>query len=210
MLIFGRDPFANRSQWLKSLNLKLYDPLGDTSDVLRAQKVPFQRVLSADALAEVRQGVVIIGEGNSAKTLVPAVSNLVQRGVAVLWLAPRHGPLPVVGLGGDHGLLRPDRLVFRDLDVLEELDERLSAEAWPSDGSAIRCRLAVQPRYGLHALSSEEQKGWPWLECRYRQPDAVVVICGLAIIQEWESGPAPRRGFARILEYVSKPEPKDK
>ena len=208
--VFGRNPFAQQKHWLKSLDIRLYDPLGDTAAALSAQKVPFKRVRSADALAGVRQGLVVLGEGISAKTLVPAVSDLVKHGVDVLWLAPKSGQLPIVGLGVDHGLPRPDRLVFRDLDVLGDLDDRLAADAWPSEGTVIRCRLGVRSRQGLCITSDEDQAGWPWLECRYRQPRATLVVCGLAIIETWDSGPAPRFCFARMLTYVSKHKPIDK
>jgi hypothetical protein len=203
--IFGRNPFAQRTVWLKSLDIQLYDPLGDTSAVLAAEGVPFHRVRSADALAEVAHGLVIVGEGISAKSLAPAASNLVNRGISVLWLAPAEGELPIVGLGAERGLPRPDRLVLRDLDRLGDLDDRLDAAAWPMDGTAVRCRLAVQAPQGLCSVGGQ-QDGWLWLECRYRQPHAAVVVCGLAIVERWEMGPAPRYALARILEYVSKRE----
>ena len=39
--VFGRNPFAQQKHWLKSLDIRLYDPLGDTAAALSAQKVPY-------------------------------------------------------------------------------------------------------------------------------------------------------------------------
>ena len=61
--IFPRDPFAGRSQWLKGLKITLFDPGGKTADVLEKARVPFAFTKNTAALGDLRDGLLVIGEG---------------------------------------------------------------------------------------------------------------------------------------------------
>ena len=64
--IYARDPFLDRSQWLKDLQLTLYDPAGKTAAVFDKAHVPFRELRNTAALAELQEGLLVIGEGRFA------------------------------------------------------------------------------------------------------------------------------------------------
>jgi len=61
--IFSSNPFAGQLQWLRQLKVALFDPRGDTAAVLQQAKVPFHQVFNAAALEELKEGMVVIGQG---------------------------------------------------------------------------------------------------------------------------------------------------
>ena len=61
--IFPRDPFADRSEWLKGLKISLFDPEGKTADVLEKAHVPFTFIKNTSALEDIEKGILVIGEG---------------------------------------------------------------------------------------------------------------------------------------------------
>lgn len=61
--VFPRDPFADRREWLKELKLTVFDPPGETVEVFKDNNIPHGRIRSRDALDNVTEGIVVIGEG---------------------------------------------------------------------------------------------------------------------------------------------------
>ena len=54
--IFPRDPFADRSEWLKGLKITLFDPEGKTADVLEKAHVPFKFTKNTSASGRTARG----------------------------------------------------------------------------------------------------------------------------------------------------------
>jgi len=50
--IFPEDPFAGKTEWLKKLNLQLFDPPGKTAALFTKAGIPFNETRNIDALAE--------------------------------------------------------------------------------------------------------------------------------------------------------------
>ena len=63
--LFHDNPFVDREKSLETLTIQLFDPPGDTAAALEKLKIPFKPVANVDALPDVVQGVVLIGEGVS-------------------------------------------------------------------------------------------------------------------------------------------------
>lgn len=98
--IFPRDPFAGRSQWLKGLKITLFDPGGKTADVLEKARVHFAFTKNTAALGDLRDGLLVIGEGTpwrDYRALGEAAVKAAARGVPVLCLAPGEGSLVLPG-----------------------------------------------------------------------------------------------------------------
>jgi hypothetical protein len=208
LTVFPRDPFAGRAGWLKGLDLRLFDPKGDTTKVLTAAKVPFEEVRTADALADVKAGVVVVGEGASFKDergLGAALQKLAAGGVAVLVLAPADGELPVPGLGGPAGGFAE---VALRREMVRRLDKRLDPDGWAGDGPTVARSLAVKAGDdGLVAEVAGGAGGWSWAETRQDPGQGRWLFCGLAVVAKWDAGPTPRFLFARMLEHLTGPEP---
>lgn len=143
--IFPRDPFADRSQWLKGLKITLFDPEGKTADVLEKARVPFALTKNTAALDDLNEGLLVIGEGTvwrDHRSLGETMVKAAARGVPVLCLAPGEGALVLPGSEGAE-LPQPASLTLRREDVIKELDQRLDA-AWPPQGLSSVSRLAIK------------------------------------------------------------------
>ncbi|MBN9521193.1 hypothetical protein J0H58_22180 [bacterium] len=207
LTVFPRDPFTDRTEWLKGLDLRLFDPKGTTAKVLTAAKVPFEEIRTVDALADVKVGVVVVGEGTSFKDergLGAALPKLAASGVAVLVLAPADGELPVPGLGGPVGGLGE---VAFGREMVRRLDKRLDPDGWAGDGPTVTRTIAVKPgEDGIVGEVAVGNVGWTWAEARQSPGRGRWLFCGLAVVTKWDAGPTPRFLFARMLEHLTGPE----
>jgi hypothetical protein len=202
--IYPEDVFADRSAWLAGLKITLFDPQQQTSERFSKAGIPFRLARTAVALSETREGLVIVGEEVSLATqrdLAETLVRLAEAGRAVLCLAPAEGrwPLP----DGEQPDDRRPVLMLRGNEMIGELDKRLDAEAWLGVEQPVRSRLNWKvDRSGL-GLAVSTGQGWPWLELRYPHSGGRLLICGYAIVRDWESGPTPRYLLSRILERLS-------
>jgi hypothetical protein len=208
--IFPGDPFALRSDWLKTLKITLFDPPGDTQKTLERAKIPFQQIRNLAALQDLTGGVLVVGQGISLeeyRALPEALVRLAAAGVPVVWLAPSAGSLPVPGIeGAETGLPTAKSVTLRRQEAITSLDKRLDADGWPPDGKLIASTISiVADRRRVMGRVGREANGWSWIEVHYPKQDAMLLICGFGIIDHWDAGPTPRWLFARMLEYVAPP-----
>src|SRR5262249_38330580 len=92
--VFAEDPLADRREWLKGLKLNLYDPEKTTAEPLRKLEVPFEEVATVAGLADLKEGLLIVGQGVSFKDypdLAEALTRAAAGGMPVLCLAPAGG-----------------------------------------------------------------------------------------------------------------------
>jgi hypothetical protein len=207
--IFPDDPFAGRTAWLAEQQIALFDPPGHTRDVLVEAGVPLHEIHRLAVLDEVREGLVLVGEGVSFRAHRGLAESLLRRaaaGVAVLCLAPADGQWPVPGMEDAPGATaaRPASLIWKRAGVIRELDKRLDADGWPPDGDFVASGVRlVGVRGQVAADVHTDGDVWPWYEIRYPGHRAVCVVCGFGIVAHWDAGPAPRFLLARILEYLA-------
>ena len=203
--VFPRTPFADRAEWLKQLKIHLFDPAGKTREILEKAGVPFAEAGNAASLAELREGMVIIGEGTSFEDhrgLPEIMVRAAAKGVPVLCLAPSEGRLVLPGTE-EAELPKPTALALRGNDVITELDKRLDALAWPPDGKVATRTMTVKADRGrVVAEMAEGGAAWPWVEARFAERRGRLIVCGFGIIRAWEAGPSPRFLFARLLERL--------
>jgi hypothetical protein len=205
--IFPADPFNDRSKWLKDLKITLYDPdpKGKTADVLKALKVPFEEQRNVAALGELKEGVLLIGEGVSFKDDAGLGDILVQaagRGVPVLCLAPSAGNIPLPG--ADNALPSPDNVILARRDTITKLDKRFDAQGWAPDNQVVASSLAVKTDDGrVVAEVVEGAKGWPWLQADFTDKKGRLLVCGFSLVAKWDASATPRYLFARLLERVT-------
>ena len=201
--VFGREPFADRQEWLKELDITLFDDEGSTADQFDAAEIPYRFLKNTDALAEVDAGLVVVAEGVSwadRPGLGPAVLKLAASGRPVLCLAPADGALPWPG--SDQKSARPE-VSLRSAQAILALDKRLDTTAWSAEGEAAHTVIRLMAKNDdVVAAFAEGQDGWPWLELHYRGSGGRLVVCGYGVIRHWEAGPTSRFLLARLLEEL--------
>ena len=201
--IYPYQPFYQRTQWLKDLRITLYDPRARTASCLRKLDVPFTEIREAAALADIKSGLVVIGEGVSfedERDLPPTLQKLAAQGLPVLCLAPSHGAVPMPPAG--NGPSAPASVMFAGAGIIHRLDKKLDAGGWAGDGPTISASLALKSEDGaVVADVADGTGGWPWLELRYPGTGRLV-LCGFSFVKHWEAGPTPRFLLARILESL--------
>ncbi len=210
--IFPRDPLVDRREWLQSLKLNVFDPPGDTLKVLKESDVPHERLRTREALDDVTEGIVIVGEGVSLKKhdgLIDDLWSLAARGVPVLCLASADGEF---SFPSEKPLATSVQL--RRSDVIRELDKRLDTAWWPNGSSQLQGLRVTSVSDDVVVKISDDAKAWPWAEWEYemgsgsdlRESPLIrprVIWCGFGIVTAWDDGPTPRYLFAKLLERLS-------
>ena len=64
--IFPENPFTNRSQWLKQLQIRLFDPVGKTRQVFKKTAIPFTETRNVDSLSALDGGHLGNRRGHTA------------------------------------------------------------------------------------------------------------------------------------------------
>lgn len=206
--VYPRDPFADRKEWLKELKITLFDPAKTTGSALAKLEVPFEEMNNPAAVADLKEGVLVVGEGVSfadaeLRDLPEAMAKAAARGVKVLCLAPAGGTMAIAG-ADNANVPAPSSLSFRRRDVITELDKRLDAEAWPPDGKVVAGALALKAD-GQVVGEVNPNGGWPWVEATYAEAKGKLVVCGFGLFgRHWDEGPTPRFLLARVLESMTR------
>lgn len=211
--IFFKNPFADRSDWLKKMEIHVFDSAPDapTIDLLKKMDIPHEETRNPAALEALDKGLLLIGEGVSFRDergLDEIIAKLAARGLPVICLAPKEG---MIRLPGTDEKPLPERMRWRNANIIIELDKRLDASAWAGTPSVVATSLKIKSDEGrVVGEVSADDAGWPWLEVDYTNKGTLLVI-GFPIVGRWESSPTPRYLFARLLEYVSeRPETAEK
>jgi hypothetical protein len=199
--IFHPNPFADRAKVLKELKITLYDPdpAGKTTAALKGLEIPFEEEKNPAALADRKEGVLVIGEGVSFKDepgLAEALIKAAAQGATVICLAPSAGTVPIPGAEQDHG----EEVSFFRRDVIKRLDKRLDDEAW----GGYKVVVSTVALKGVEGSVVGEvvagPGGWPWLQVDYPKTKGRLIVCGFAVIDRWQASPTPRYLFAKLIE----------
>lgn len=203
--IFGDDPFDGRKEWLKRLNIQLFDPEKKTAERLTGAGVPFSLIANVDALAQ-GEGLLLVGEGVSLKDYKGLSGELMRAaagGRQVTCLALSAGDMILPGMG-DVDLPVPVRMTFAGSDIISQLDKRLDAEGWAPDGTTATGSMKLQGARGpVEASIVEGGAGWQWIDMKFGKGGRLI-ICGFGIVGKWESGPTARYLFAGVLKELDK------
>lgn len=203
--IFPRDPFVDRREWLKSLDITLFDSEGRTADVLEKAGVPFTLSRNVDSLDGIEQGTLVIGEATAwrdHRSLGEVMVKAAARGLPVLCLAPGEGSIELPS-AEETNMPAPTSVSFRRGDFIHEIDKRLDTD-WRGDEKDATARLTIQCDRGqVVVASARKPNGWIWLDVRYSQPRGRLLICGMPIIAQWDAHPASRYLFRGLLERLA-------
>jgi hypothetical protein len=204
--IFADDPFVDREQWLRKVDIRLFDPNRETIGVFEEHGIPFQQVTTVAAIDAVRNGMLVLGEGVSWSDHIDAVQaarRAARRGLRVLCLAPKEGEMPLYSESSDESAEILNMLAARE-DVIRRFDKRFDTRDWAGGTSVVsRVKLVSESKL-LLARVTASSNGWPLLDLQFRVSSAsgsgALIVCGLGIIEYWDEGPVPRYLFKAILE----------
>ena len=202
VFVFGRDPAAERQQWLRELDLRLFDPSGETARRLDELGWPHRRLANPAALAALGGGTLIVGEGCSLREirgLMDAALRAAEGGTHVVVLTPADGafapPGPTEGRPG------PVALHFYGPEFVRELDKRFDVPparaAFRLGGTRAGAEVAV--------VSAD---GWGFVEARWSDGGALMLV-GSGLLETWESSPVPRHLLVRLLEWATAKQEKE-
>ncbi|MHB9025513.1 MAG: hypothetical protein ACYC7E_15310 [Armatimonadota bacterium] len=203
--IFPKDPFALRAKWLEGLKITLFDPEKHTAKLFDAAHIPYTLLANVEALPDVSEGMLIVGEGVSFDEYRGLMESLVRSaagGRPVLCLAPAGGGFPLPGTE-DNDWPAPNTMSFKRADVITTLDKRLDARTWAGGARVVASSLRLSAEGGIvRGKIQSNTTGWSWLEMGFPRPGSRMILCGFGLIDHWAAGPTPRFLFARILEYL--------
>lgn len=196
--VFSRSVFEGRTERLRKLALRLFDPVGETAHRFEEAGLPFVRMRGYDPPPE--QGAVwIVGEGVSFADYRGLFDTLVahaRNGGFVICLAPSGGSFDVPGFGARLESM-PARLVLAGAEMVRRLDKRLDSPPW--SGCASKS-IGFTQGHGGRMMVSDEGAGWHWLEAEYER--GALYLCGLPLIACWDTNPSAGYLFANVLEMI--------
>ena len=207
LYIFPENPFADRSDWLKKLNIILFDPTGKTAELFTKNEIPFKQVNNIGALSDCKDSVVIVGEAVSFKEsrgLADILVKTAAAGIPVLCLAPSEGEIQMPGVEGSDQPF-PLQITFRQNNIITELDKRLDDKGWAPDGSMVSNIMSLQSdRKGILLSVAKTGTGWSWFDLRFPAGRGRLILCSFKIVEQWTESPAPRFLLERILNDMTK------
>ncbi len=203
--VFPEKPFSNKQEWLKNMEIHLFDPEKKTSKIFGKMDIPFHAVGNVDALTSIKNGVVVIGEGISFRDyrgLAEIMLKTAASGAPVLCLSPTAGDFHLPNHQQEN-LPVPDRMAFAGNDIIKELDKRLDSDMWkPGVPPAVNSLELKGEKNGIAAVINDTSGQWTFVEMRFGETR--LVICAWGIITNWNKGPTPRFLLDRLLNYVEK------
>ncbi len=204
--VFPEDAFADRTEFLRSLELSLYDPLGKTVELFSNTGIPFQRLLNLDAAEEMVSGPLLVGEGINWLEH-PSLSQLVWKLAAnktpVVCFAPASARLDWID-DRQQNLPKPMRQAFRSADAITSLDARLDGVSWQGVASPSLCTWCPEVDRGQLVLrANSDSDGWIWFEADFHPTGHRLLLCGMGIVEQWDISPTPRYLLLRLLESLA-------
>ncbi|WP_437222288.1 hypothetical protein SH661x_002713 [Planctomicrobium sp. SH661] len=207
--IFANDPFFQRHEWLKELDLRVLDPGQSTRETLERAHVPYDSIKSTDLVKSeplrivIADGILLDKNRTQGERLLRAAAS----GTQVLLISPRRGSIPIPGaMVGQMEEL--ESLTFCKEEVITRFDKRLDARTWTSADSELH-QVHISISNGLPALFvSQEKSGWEWVEARFHNGGRFI-LCSYPLFSTWDDGPTSRYLFARILESLEHDRPVD-
>ena len=202
VFVFGRDPAAERKQWIEELDLRLFDPEGATARRLDELGWPYRRIANPAAFAVLGAGTLIVGEGCALREnrgLMDAALRAAAGGTRIVILAPANGAFAPPG--PEEAGPGPAAVHFRNAEFVRDLDKRFDVPAaratFRLGGTRAGAEVAVVPT-----------GGWACIEARWSNGGALV-LAGPGLLETWESSPVPRHLLVRLLEWATAKQEKE-
>ncbi len=207
---FSAEVFADREEWLKSLDIALFDPEEATVSLFDDAAIPCRLVRHPEALSEISQGIVVVGEGLSTREhrgLWDVLVDVASSGVPVFCLALREGGLALPGVGPTETVAKSSALVMKRYQAITDADKMFDQKSWCGKREvASRCIEFEGERGPVAACVQEGSDGWLWLEQSFEDVESQLVLCQFRLVKHWEQSPVPRYLLLKVLEEMCREE----
>ena len=192
--IFGRDPLADRHNWAEALQVVLFDPSGETAKAFTTINLPYRQLSGLGGLAAVNKGIVVIGEGLTLADhpgLGDTLCCLARQGVPVVLLAPESGNFTITDPA-------PARFGLRDESAGQQIDPRTIGDLKRSRGYRVSGESD-----GPVLRITDQRSDYAWGDFRFDNERGRLCCLTWNLLETWETSPATRFFFVRLLEIVS-------
>lgn len=206
--ICSSDATALRDEWLKSLDIVLFDPAKHTAEVFKESDIPYQ-VAEDPQCADLTKGLIVYGERiepDRLDTVWSAAKEAAAGGRRVLVLGSPGGTIPIGGLL-DSSTDALFAVSFKRNEIIRELDKRLDAAAWPKPGRLVTTSLHWTVREDQpHIEFRDDVHGWPWLDVRHRNGGRLIWL-GFGLAESWDATPTARYLTLKVFEELMTDKP---
>lgn len=200
--VFSRQPVAPGHNPVAPRTLRLYDPEGRTDAAFQELDLAFESVPRLDLVTELRDSVLVVGEGLSLEAergLLDTMVEAVRNGNEVLLLAPVEGTLRLPAW---------HRLVAGTLnDVFPRPQPPAGARApnpallVPRESGTLFRLVGLRDDVGFEVVREDGAQAVGWDDAlsggRFR-------ACGLPIVEHWKTSPAARWLLVELLDHFTK------
>ncbi|MFK7776638.1 MAG: hypothetical protein QM501_00775 [Gimesia sp.] len=196
--VVSRNPLSSLKK-----QIVLYDPVGTTRKLFSAVDVSHRVIHREAEFADVRDSIILIGEGISwseSRTLSQTIRQCLQRENQVICLCPEDGKISLTDLL-DSDLNFAGQLQFSDSRIIQKLIPGVLKSSLQTDGELESKTLHLAGmRNGISLEVQKNAEGWIWME--YQQPNlnSQFIVCMLPVVSKWNDGPLPRHLLAAILK----------
>ena len=203
--ICSPDAIALQMEWLKSLDLVLFDPTQQTADAFQRTGIPY-RTADDPQCSGLSSGLIVYGEGIDPRQLNAVWKAAVEAATAgrrVIVLTSPGATVPTEGLiTSSTDSIQSVALKKRD-EAIGELDRRFVATAWPKSEHQVTSSLELVA-HGDQPLVvfREETKGWQFLQVQYRTGGRLIWL-GWDTVDSWDATPLPRYLLLKLLEDLT-------
>jgi len=203
---FSQNAFVDMDNWLESLNIVLFDPEKTTVKLFDNLNIPYRFTKNIDALTEINQGIVIVGEGVSLdenKGLWNVLVDVASRNIPVLCLALREGEMRIPGVGITEKSPKPSALTIKRYQAITDLNKSLDRQSWCGKRMVASQSVIFKGECDLVIAGVEEGcNNWLWLEQSFEGSTAKLVLCQFQLIKNWNRSPVPQYLLLNILETM--------
>ena len=194
--LFPKSPFSDRTKFLKSANIELFDSDGGAATVFDQHKIPFRLLKQVEDADFENSNLLIIAASDSFgdEGFAKSLFNSALNGQTILCLCPENSQLKFGRLRSRIVLEGSALPFFKSGRVLE---------------SFLEPDLRWQPTQKENSIlltAGENKTGWPWIEIHPRltetkQPKpGKIIFSGLKVIEKHDQVPAARHVLWKLIE----------
>ncbi|WP_157465816.1 hypothetical protein [Colwellia sp. TT2012] len=204
--IYGASIFVPKQKMYQQLNIQLFDPVGQTSNIFNKLKIPYSTLSRSKLINFSDKGLIVIGDGvdiNQHRGLPTILIELAHKGHQLLILQPASVTLPLSELASGLGA-SPPNISFSNESVISNY---IQDYQWDNEIRINRIILNSNRQEVSAQVIESKHGGWDWFHLNYNQSQGKLIICMLPFIDQLDRDPIKQIIFGQLLNYAgSQPE----
>ncbi|WP_232771311.1 hypothetical protein [Colwellia sp. 75C3] len=202
--IYGENIFLHKQSFYQKLNIQLFDPVGQTSNIFDKLKIPYSTLSRSKLINFSDKGFIVIGVGvdiNHYRGLPTVLIELAHKGHQLLILQPASATLPLSKLASGLGASSPS--IFLSNETV--IPNYIQNYQWDTDSGIKSNHIILNSNRQEVSAQVVESKheGWDWFHLNYHQSQGKLIICMLPFIDQLDRDPIKQIIFGQLLNYAS-------